>query len=66
MLGTVGAPRDGSGDIDEDTLTDADEVFNLGTNPCIADTDDDTFRDDVDACPLEGGDVDGSGCPIIP
>ena len=31
--------RDGSGDEDGDGLTDADEVFNVGTDPCLADTD---------------------------
>jgi len=57
---------DGSGDFDSDNLTDAIEVFDLGTDPCLADTDDDGRNDDVDACPLEGGSVDASGCPIQP
>ncbi len=46
--------RTGAGDEDGDGLTDAEEVLEIGTNPCEADTDDDGVEDDVDECPLQG------------
>jgi hypothetical protein len=57
-------PRDGTGDYDDDGLTDADEVFNRGTDPCLRDTDGDGVDDPDDACPRETAiiDVDGDGC----
>jgi hypothetical protein len=45
---------DGTGDEDGDTLTDLEEACEIGTDPCLADTDGDGVRDDVDECPLEG------------
>ncbi len=54
-------PRDGSGDFDSDGLTDATEVFDLGTDPCLDDTDDDGVNDDLDTCPLEGLPNTGAG-----
>ncbi len=58
-----GLVGDGSGDEDGDGLTDADEAFNIGTDPCLRDTDDDGVDDGVDECPLQGGLVDPNGCP---
>jgi hypothetical protein len=58
---------DGSGDEDGDTLSDLEEACEIGTDPCLADTDGDGVRDDVDACPLDGDEglgVDATGCPI--
>lgn len=46
--------RDGSGDEDADSLSDYEEACGLGTDPCLADSDGDGVRDDVDVCPLEG------------
>ncbi len=46
-------PRDGSGDFDSDGLTDAQEVFDLGTNPCLVDTDGDGANDPIDSAPLD-------------
>ena len=45
-----GYPRDGSGDKDEDNLTDEEEVLvpGYGTDPCEADTDGDGLNDDVE------------------
>lgn len=45
---TAGLVGDGSGDEDGDTLTDADEAFIHGTNPCLKDTDGDGLDDDVE------------------
>jgi hypothetical protein len=45
---------DGTGDEDGDTLPDYLEACEFGTDPCLADTDGDGVRDDVDDCPLEG------------
>ncbi len=65
-----GLVGDGSGDEDGDGLTDADEAFNVGTNPCDPDTDGDGVLDGADQCPLRGkeetGFVDVDGCPITP
>ena len=59
--------RDGSGDEDGDTLTDADEVLVFETDPCLADTDADGLNDNLDQCPSRGleetGFVDLLGCP---
>lgn len=71
-----GVVPDGSGDEDGDGLTDADEALNLGTDPCLVDTDSDSVNDgdgvdaQLDQCLLEGlevtGFVDAVGCPFVP
>ena len=43
--GVEGLVGDGSGDEDGDGLTDLDEAFNVGTDPCDPDTDGDGFSD---------------------
>ena len=43
-----GLVPDGSGDEDGDGLTDADEAFIHGTDPCVFDTDGDGFSDGVE------------------
>ena len=74
-LGNPGGPdgliaRDGTGDEDLDGLTDFAEACDIGTDPCLADTDGDGVNDDPDLCPLRGlketGSVDADGCPIGP
>jgi hypothetical protein len=45
---------DGSGDEDGDNLTDLEEACDIGTDPCLYDTDGDGVPDDVDDCALEG------------
>jgi hypothetical protein len=59
---------DGSGDEDADGLTDLAEACEVGTDPCIADTDGDGVPDGDDACPLEAAviDADGDGCEDPP
>lgn len=63
-----GLVGDGSGDEDGDGLTDADEAFNVGTDPCNPDTDGDGVPDNLDQCPLEGppgaGETNVGGCNI--
>ena len=63
-----GIVEDGSGDEDGDGLTDADEAFNIGTDPCNPDTDGDGVPDNLDQCPLEGppgaGETNVDGCNI--
>ena len=44
--------RDGSGDEDADGLTDFQEINDIGTNPCLTDTDGDGMPDGSDADPL--------------
>ena len=67
-LNGLGIVADGTGDEDLDGLQDADEAFNVGTDPCNPDTDGDGVVDGTDDCPLEGlevtGSVDIDGCPI--
>ena len=48
-----GLVRDGSGDEDDDGLTDLEEVRDIGTDPCIADTDGDGVADGIDGFPLD-------------
>ena len=45
--------RDGSGDEDGDGLTDLEEACEIGTDPCVADTDGDGVPDGVDPDPLD-------------
>ena len=63
-----GLVGDGTGDEDGDTLEDADEAFNIGTDPCNPDTDGDGVPDNLDQCPLEGppgaGQTNVDGCNI--
>lgn len=49
----LGYPRDGSGDFDGDGLTDAQEAFNVGSDPCLVDTDGDGANDPVDSNPTD-------------
>ncbi len=55
---------DGSGDEDGDGLTDLEEACDVGTDPCLEDTDEDGVLDGADACPLDAAiiDADGDGC----
>lgn len=46
-------PRDGSGDFDDDGLTDEQEVFVIDSDPCLADTDGDGADDPVDSAPRD-------------
>jgi len=48
----AGVVPDGSGDEDEDGLTDFEEACFVGTDPCEFDTDGDTVEDGADNCPL--------------
>lgn len=57
---------DGSGDEDGDNLSDYEEACDIGTNPCLLDSDGDGINDDLDECPLDGDmglGVDAVGCP---
>jgi hypothetical protein len=49
----VDYPRDGTGDFDNDSLTDSMEVFNIGSDPCLEDTDGDSAIDSQDSAPLD-------------
>lgn len=71
--GIAGVVGDGSGDEDLDGATDGDEIFSLGTDSCIADTDGDGLNDGEDQCPIEGiPDTDAgeslgaNGCIVFP
>ena len=63
-LNGSGIVADGSGDEDVDGLTDIAEACEIGTDPCVDDTDGDGVLDGFDACPLEAAviDNDGDGC----
>jgi hypothetical protein len=51
--------RDGSGDEDGDGLTDLEEACDLGTDPCLADTDADGSPDGEDCAPLNAANTPG-------
>jgi hypothetical protein len=66
-LNGSGIVLDGSGDEDNDNLTDYEEACEIGTDPCLWDTDGDGVSDGEDECPLEGNmgnGVNAVGCPI--
>jgi hypothetical protein len=54
-----GCPDPFDSDSDDDGLSDGDEVLDLGTNPCSADSDGDGVTDDIDDAPLDDGVSDG-------
>lgn len=61
MDGTPGIVGDGSGDEDQDGLTDLQEACATGTCPCNPDTDGDGLPDGEDPDPLVPLDTDGDG-----